>query len=400
MGLISQNITGTNKSKLKPLPAGRGFYLITQPYLMHIILTGATGTLGSQFIFTLLEKRFKEIQSLWVIVRPKNKVAPTQRIKNMLRSAIAPVFVQNNLEAILTKIKVIDAQNALRPYDFLNPKYKYYFIHSAGYVNLSVKPEHETEIFAENLTLTQNIFKAYLPYLKKFIYISTAFSIGKQAGILTNNYFGVNQNNYRNYYEAAKHAAEKHLVQAGKTSGVDVQILRPSVLGGNITQAPCYFISKYMVFYLFAKFFDRNSTKDLVRIEANPQSQLNIIPTDYVAKVICKVFDTAVAQLNIVNQEGTKIVQGITKILEAVNFKNYELTTENLSASTHFKSSLERFYYETIGIHLTPYLTAQPNQWDTQALDAIVPLPKYNPENYLTRAITYAKRNKFKNQRW
>jgi nucleoside-diphosphate-sugar epimerase len=217
---------------------------------------------------------------------------------------------------------------------------------------------------------------------------------------LSDNYVTIEQNDYRNYYEASKHAAEKYLVKAGKGTGVSIQILRPSVLGGNIMDNPNFFISKYMVFYLFAKFFYRNTSVDSVRIQANADSKLNIIPTDYAAKVIAKVFDTDVEQLNIVNSKGTNIFNGISKILETVNFKNFKLTQELMDTATDFESTLEKFYYETIGVHLTPYLTSKPYEWDTTLLESILPIPQYNLEDYLVATVEFAKINGFRNQRW
>ena len=40
-------------------------------FFMKIILTGATGTLGSQVLFTLLNTRLKEIDTIILLVRKK-----------------------------------------------------------------------------------------------------------------------------------------------------------------------------------------------------------------------------------------------------------------------------------------------------------------------------------------
>ncbi|MDT0606596.1 SDR family oxidoreductase [Croceitalea rosinachiae] len=367
---------------------------------MNIILTGATGTLGSQVLFSLLETRLLEIERLYLIVRKKNRTLPKDRVNTIFESEIVPSAIKNNKKAILDKIVVVDAKQVLQPISFIDNNKTYYFIHSAGYVNLSIDPNSKDEIFKENLTFSAQIFEAYKPHLEKFIYISTAFSIGKLSGMLENNYVGVEQNEYRNYYEASKHATEKYLVKAGEKANIPIQILRPSVLGGNIMDKPSFFISKYMVFYLFAKFFYRSNSSETVRIQANKFSKLNIIPTDYAAKVITKVFDTAIEQLNIVNSKGTDIFHGISKILETVNFKNFKMTQELLETASEFESTLEQFYYETIGVHLTPYLTAKPYEWDTTLLESILPIPNYNLEDYLVSTIEYAKTNGFRNQRW
>ncbi|MFD2586528.1 SDR family oxidoreductase [Croceitalea marina] len=367
---------------------------------MHIILTGATGTLGSQIFFSILESRFDTLEKIYLIVRKKNSSSPQTRINNILESPVVSDFIREHRIAISKKVEVVDAEKFLEPQTFIDETKKYHFIHSAGFVNLSVDPNSKEEIFKENLTLTKHIFLAYKSYLSKFIYISTAFSIGKLEGFLSNNYVDTEQNEYRNFYEASKHAAEKYLVKAGEEAEIPIQILRPSVLGGNIMGNPNFFISKYMVFYLFAKFFHRNTSSDFIRIQANKDSLLNIIPTDYAAKVIAKVFDTTVQQLNIVNSAGTNIFNGITKILETVDFRNFKLTQELVTTASEFENTLEKFYYKTIGVHLTPYLTSLPQEWDTTLLESILPIPKYNLEDYLVSTVEFAKTNGFRNQRW
>lgn len=367
---------------------------------MIILLTGATGTLGSQVLFSLLEERFSSIEKLYLPVREKKMVSPEKRISNMLESDYAPKFIKDNLTAILAKIEVISAKNLLKPKLFLKGEKISHFIHLAGFVNLSTLPEAKVEIFKENFEFTKAIFENYTPYIKNFTYISTAFSVGDVGGLIPNDYLQMEPEAHRNYYEASKFASEQFLKEAGASKNIPVQILRPSVLGGNMINEPSFFISKYMVFYLFAKFFHNTTIRDTIRITASTTSGLNIIPTDYAARVIVKVFDSPIKQLNIVHSKTTHVTRGISRILETVNFKNFKLTPNKIDATTGFESKLEKFYYDTIGVHITPYLTSKPCEWDTTELEKILPIPKYNLEEYLGNTITFAKTNGFRNQKW
>ncbi|MFS4415921.1 SDR family oxidoreductase [Maribacter sp. 2307ULW6-5] len=367
---------------------------------MRILLTGATGTLGSQVLFSLLQERHTEIDHIYLPVRPKKGTAPLQRIKNMLQSPFAPAHIKEQWDQMMAKITVVNAQQLLDPASFLKGRRLSHFIHSAGLVNLSTAQEAKDEIFKENLDFTKDILNAYRDHMGKFIYISTAFSAGDVGGVLQNDYLKTAPDTYRNHYEASKFAAEKYVAAWGRDTQLPVQILRPSVLGGNILGTPCFFISKYMVFYLFAKFFHRNGNAGAVRITAAPQSGLNIIPTDYAAMVICRVFDRDIDQLNIVHHTATNVQQGIEKILEAVNFDNFSFTATPLNRANGFENKLERFYYSTIGLHLTPYLTGKPCHWDTTLLEAILPIPAYDLETYLQGTIQFAKVSGFKNQPW
>ncbi len=364
---------------------------------MNIILTGATGTLGSRILYELLELHSGELEKIYLLVRGRNQLSPEDRVKNILLNQFAPNYIKRNSQAITQKIRVINFGEMPEPLTFLEGNNNY-FIHAAGYVNLSVDAKSKTEIFKENFLFTKDIFKAFHPYVNKFIYISTAFSIGDLGGRLGNDYLRIQPTSYRNYYEEAKHLTEIFLAEEGAKKNVAIQILRPSVLGGNIIDQPNYFIAKYMVFYLFAKFFYNAKSKGAVRIALNTNATLNIIPTDYAAKVIARVFRTSIKQLNIVHSQGTNVAEGISTIFDTVGFEQYHLTDEAVSSS--YQTKLEKFYYQTIGIHLHPYLRSKPHVWDTSLLEGILPIPAYNLGEYIANTIAFAKTRNFKNERW
>lgn len=368
---------------------------------MNILLTGATGTLGSRILYSLLEQRFDAIEQIYLPVRKKTTLTPEKRIENVISSDFATEFIKKNRAAVLNKIVVIDADEFLIPETFLGTKNRIdYFIHSAGFVNLSTDPKAKKEIFKENLQFTKDIFNAFYKHINKFVYISTAFASGNIGGLIQNDYSQLTSENYRNHYEASKHASEKFLTEAGKEKNIPIQILRPSVLGGNILEHPNYFISKYMVFYLFAKFFNSVTTDDQVRITTTQTTGLNIIPTDYAAQVIAKVISTEIEQLNIVHSQETNMMNGIAKILEVVGFNNFAFTEELINVKTGFSSKLEAFYYDTIGVHLHPYMTSKASEWDTTLLESILPIPKYDLEDYLSETVLFAKAKNFRNQKW
>ena len=367
---------------------------------MNIILTGVTGTLGSRILYELVINKFDSIKKIYLLVRKKGKMLPEERIQRVLQSHATPVFIQEHLKAIHTKVQLVHEIDFLNPSAFLNSNDENIFIHSAGYVNLSIDPSQEEEIFNENYNFTKRLFTAYKGYISKFTFISTAFSIGDIGGQLQNDYTQINESAYRNYYEKSKHETEKYLINEAKESTVKVQVLRPSVLGGNVLDTPNFFVSKYMVFYLFAKFFQGKSQNDIIRIAANGSTSLNIIPTDYAAKVIAKVFDQDIPQLNIVHSKGTNIIQGISKILNAVDFHKFTFTSDAIQEFIKKGNALEQLYYQTIGIHLHPYLTSRPYEWDTKLLEEILPIPKYDVEEYLVANVLYAKTKNFRSERW
>jgi len=363
---------------------------------MTIILTGVTGTLGSQVLYELLQQ--SQTEKLFLLIRKKGALAAQVRLNSILDNPAAPEHIQNNKQALKEKIVALEPNDFMQPSNYLNADTKNYFIHSAGCVNLSTKEAHKDLLFDQNFELTKHLFNCFRPFLHKFTYISTAFSIGDIGGFIDNNYHN-KPAMYRNHYEASKHAAEKFLLDQQQLSGINIQVLRPSVLGGNIYQHAKHFISKYMVYYLVGRYFYNNplTHEHSVRLAINSASGLNIVPVDYAAKVIAKVYTQTIEQLNIVQKTSTNVQEGMKRIIEAVGFKNYSfINTQDANFILEAKNKLEDMYYNTIGLHLNKYITSQPYEFDTQLLESIVPMPEYNVEDYLAETIKYAKARNFK----
>ena len=199
---------------------------------INVILTGGTGTLGSQVIFELLKQ--ENIKTIFLPVRQKKGKSAKVRIKTILESAAAPEFISKNKEAVLKKIKVLDMDAFFKPEEFLSKTEHNFFIHSAGSVNLSTHSSQKEIIYKGVFEFTKDVFETFSTYITKFTYISTAFSIGNIGGLIDNDYHNEKSPKYRNFYEEYKHLTEGYLLQKGKEENIDIQILRPSVLGGNI----------------------------------------------------------------------------------------------------------------------------------------------------------------------
>ena len=123
-----------------------------------------------------------------------------------------------------------------------------YFIHSAGYVNLSTDEEQREKIFDENTKITKSLFNLFHPFIKKFIYIGTAFSSGKRKGLIDNDFHSLDfKPEHRNAYENAKFHSENFIAQECKKIGLPFQILRPSVIGGKMlgNRKPLFYFKIY-----------------------------------------------------------------------------------------------------------------------------------------------------------
>lgn len=370
---------------------------------MKIILTGATGVLGSHIMYELLEHFINNTITgkLYLITRSKGKTPAIDRINELLSSPYTPkILTEKGLDQLHSYIEIIDSDLSQIQDAFAEKIKGAYFIHSAGYVNLSTDEEQREKIFDENTNITKTIFKTFSPFIKKFIYISTAFSSGERKGLIDNDFHNLDfKLTHRNAYENAKFDSENFVVEQCVSLGLPYQILRPSVIGGKmIGKESNFFIPKFMVFYLLAKFFhftaNRNSKQENVRFMVNDTTGLNIIPVDYVAKVILNTFQREdIQQLNIVNHTSFNIVKGLQLIMKEVGYTNFTTIPDALDFS--YLNSIEKLYYESIGKHLKPYFITEANEYDTTLLNSILEIPKIDSEA-LTNMIRYARINNFK----
>jgi nucleoside-diphosphate-sugar epimerase len=370
---------------------------------MKIILTGATGVLGSHIMYDILEDFInKNIKGkLYLITRNKGKVSAKDRIVELLSSNYTPKFLlEQGTDSLFQYIEIIDTDLAQIQTDFTIKLKDAYFIHSAGYVNLSTDEDQKEKIFNENAVMTKTIFQLFSPFIKKFIYISTAFSSGARNGIIDNDFHNLDfELEHRNAYENAKFHSEEFIIEQCERLNLPYQILRPSVIGGKMMGAENrYFIPKYMVFYLMAKFFhftaQRKDQQENVRFIISEETGLNIIPVDYVSKVIVSTFQrTDIVQLNIVHNQSFNLVKGLQLIMKEVGYSNFSIIPNGLDFD--YKNTIEKLYYESIGKHLKPYLTSAANEYDTTLLNSILEIPKLDAESF-TNMIRYAKLHNFK----
>ena len=370
---------------------------------MKIILTGATGVLGSHIMYEILELFInQEINGkLFLITRNKGKISAISRINKLLTSHYTPkILLEKGLEKLHQYLEIIDTDLSTIHENITEKIQDAYFIHSAGFVNLSTDEDQKEKIFNENANITKSIFNTFYPFIKKFIYVSTAYSTGVRKGIINNDFHNLNFiPEHRNAYEHAKYNSENFVIEQAKKHNLPYQILRPSVIGGKMLSTENnFFIPKYMVFYLLAKFFhftaQRKNNQENVRFLVNHETGLNIIPVDYVAKVILKTFArNDIDQLNIVHNQSFNIAKGLQIIMNEVGYQNFTLIPE--TSNFDYQNTIEKLYYESIGKHLKPYFTTSANEYDTTLLQSILEIPKLDSQA-LTQMIRYAKLHNFK----
>ena len=100
-----------------------------------------------------------------------------------------------------------------------------------------------------------------------------------------------------------------------------------------------------MVFYLMAKFFhftaQRKDQQQNVRFAISENTGLNIIPVDYVSKVIVSTFERAdIVQLNIVHNQSFNLIKGLQLIMKEVGYSNFSIIPNSLDFD--YKNTIEK----------------------------------------------------------
>jgi nucleoside-diphosphate-sugar epimerase len=369
---------------------------------MKIILSGGTGVLGSEIIYEVLSYFIENSidGKLFLVVRSNNKLSATERIDKLLTYSFAPkTIIDIGLKRLKSYIEVLELTGS-ENIGLLSSKLEdAYFIHAAGFVNLSTDADQYDSIYSQNKQLTESLLTLLGPVIKKFIYISTAYCSGIRSGLIANDFQNLTfEPQFRNAYERAKFESEKFVINYCISNQLKYQILRPSVIGGRLmAKDNNFYVLKYMGFYLLGKFFHfyskSKNRNENVRIPINFGTGLNIIPVDYVAKVVLKtLFRDDILQLNIAHQKSYDIAEGIKIIMDTSGYPNFSLVAQNEFVA--YQNFTEKLYFEKIGKHLSPYLNAPDNEYDVQVLNAILPIPALDPPTFKSM-IAYGVENNF-----
>jgi nucleoside-diphosphate-sugar epimerase len=365
----------------------------------NILLTGASGILGSHILFELIQQYTEGVLKgkIVIVVRSGKKYSALQRVREILQNPFLPDKMKNiPVEEALNHIVLIDSEL----HHFTREKLPvlpggFTVIHAAASVNLGQNEAIKAELFRNNYLGTVHFINEILPVTKKFIFISTAYSSGHRSGRISNDFFTRNDYHFRNPYEYFKHQTEIYVRDLCSKHQIEWQVLRPSIICGRLIEAPLYAISRFLVFYLFARYVInlRNRIGNhFIQLHVPKEATINIVPVDYVAKVVVSVMKESVRQLNIVHPKGVSCRTLFEKGFELIDFCNYSFS-ENLPEPTN---PLERLLFSTIGQQLGPYIDTPVHYFDTSALQTIYPennVPEI--ETYFCELLTFAANRKF-----
>ncbi|ARV07828.1 short chain dehydrogenase/reductase, MupV family protein [Polaribacter sp. SA4-10] len=325
---------------------------------MNCLLTGGTGIVGSHILFEWLQKAIvdKTVNHLFVVIRDNNKTAK-KRLLAILQDASRPEFLNNfSLETCLEKITLISSDLSSITKKTLNNYNFDTVIHCAGSTNLANTNNSKENVHSQNYLVTKNLLAELPDAVKRFLYISTAYSFGIQNTKVDDVINKYKVTKFRNPYEQSKYESEIYVKETCQLKGIDSQILRPSIICGRLIDKPFYETPKFDVFYSWAIFLDKyaKNASENFRIWIDKKSGLNIVPVDFVSKAVLYAFlNPEIKELNIVNPKQILHKDYVGHVLESFNISSYEYVEEKPENLNDF----EQLYYKTIGVVFENYIS-------------------------------------------
>jgi thioester reductase-like protein len=251
----------------------------------HHLVTGATGFIGREVVARLLAAG----RPVAVLARGRDGVDARARVAAALGGT-----------AGLERVEIVEGDLAapgagLDPadVDWLRERVET-VIHCAG--DTSFVPEALEPFVAGHVEGPVALLQALAGgRLARWAHVSTAFVCGNRSGTVRESDGDVGQA-FHNTYERVKLAAETAVREAGRRAGVDVRVLRPSIVVG--AAPPTAGGNPSNLFFTFIRLLAALAqwpTAAPLRIEAAPRAAFNIVPLDYVAAATIALASQAAA---------------------------------------------------------------------------------------------------------
>ena len=335
----------------------------------QILLTGATGNIGSHVLYELVNDFHHQNKKtkIFVVIRPtKTKTAKERLVSEVFNKDVVPEKIKEFYQEFCTKqIEVIEG--SIDNFTFPASAEKDLLIyHLAASVNLGTHPKAKEEITNINYAKTKAFFEIIKNQTKKLVFVSTAFSRGDAEGLISDDYHAEKEFHFRNYYEEFKMKIEKEVLDFAIQNNFKCTIARPSIVSGRLLDFPKFVTNNYSVFYNFGAFFKkmRALTPELgkIRLAINNNCGLNMLPVDYVAKGVIQAATSNESQINITHTKNLSVKFFVTQMLEKCGITDFEFVNE----VPKDLSKIEKLYYNTVGGQLVSYVTSKIHEFESK----------------------------------
>ena len=223
-----------------------------------VLLTGATGFVGTELLDRLLERGDRPVHAL---VRAPDDRAAAERLPAHARLNVLAGDIERPGLGLSETARARLAEEVTT------------VVHCAASVSFDLSLEKSRRV---NVDGTRNVveFAERCPRLQRLTYVSTAYVAGEPRGLFREDQLDVGQR-FRNPYERSKFEAERMIRE--RAEGLPLQILRPSIIVGDSRTGRT---SSFNVLYGPLKAFARGR---IPAIPARRSAPVDIVPVDYVA---------------------------------------------------------------------------------------------------------------------
>lgn len=386
---------------------------------MHLLMTGATGLLGRNFLFESIYRHRDHLSALQLTVLGAGRrgVSLRQRLIRMLRddgvaylagSGIDPAalddWLANQLSAIECRldapglgISAVDRERLRCPrFDAV--------VHIAANTDFRDGAAVEAALHQVNYVGTEALLTLSAEWqVDQWVYVGTAYSCGMRSGRVAPDQIDF-EAGFRNPYERIKLETECRVRAHAIRHGLRLRVFRPSTIAGRLMHPVAGSVSKFDVFYAYGAFLTRlrdrfgTAGRQLpLRLRIDPEHGLNIVPADYAAKVMHTVIDSACTDdsFHLANAEETPnhLYMGLIESSVGVAGRVF------VDHMPEQPNRAEQLLYKTLYRILAPYCNAPPTCFDTANLapllaDAGLRCPPVN-EGGINTLIAYAATRRF-----
>jgi nucleoside-diphosphate-sugar epimerase len=251
----------------------------------NILVTGATGFLGSHFVHEWLQT---ESAQVFALVRGKGTLTGAGRLAAALEVAKfssaaphcslaeSPTPINGDVTLPLAGVAPEDVAQVRKA----GVETFWHFASDLRYEDHNREAMWRTNVHGARHALDLAIAVG----VKRFVYVSTAYVCGRQGGPIEETLVPPHQE-FSNAYEASKAEAERLLVTECEQRGLPLTILRPSIIIGPSTTRCAYGSETGLFALIHALMWIRSSQSGQtanLRIPACADAEINFIPVDCV----------------------------------------------------------------------------------------------------------------------